>query len=296
MRKRLKKDIKKKFGPVYWSKKLRDQRRELLSDALDRYDEELQKGADPLRAYRAAYDSVGNTEALRESFGVDKRRKIRMIVFMSVLSVLLTTPAITLLVLLSEEYALGWICLAPLLSAMALLLYCLWRLLNRDYYTKGWLIFGTVLGGLVTVLICIPFTVFFPLIFWDESHRTERPYDTYLYVRESEEIESVSYVHIEYKSHGLTYTVIDTVDRDHWTDALLDLSITPVYSKTYEATETNGFMICFQDGHEPSSVIYGDRTVFVVHRTGSEVEQYGSYTNSEEWKQMLRKYVNTAKN
>lgn len=289
MRERLKKDIKRKFGPVYWSKKLRDQRHELISDALDRYDEELQNGADSLRAYLAAFDSVGSTEALRASFGVDRRRRIFIFILLSVLSVLLATPVITFLVLASTMTVFGWIGLAIALPVLMLLLYCVWRLLNRDYHTKDWLILGTILSSIVTVLICIPIIIDLVTPIPDIA-----PLDTaYSYVNEIAEIESVSYIKMKYRSRNLTYTVLDTIDRDRWTDVLLDLGITSIYSRTYKPTEADGFLICFRDGHDPASVIYGEKTFFIVPRSGSDAEQYDCFMDSEEWKQMLRKYVNT---
>ena len=66
MRERLEQDIIRQFGPVYGSKKKKEQRQEIVTNALDRYDEELSNGASEEDAYRTTMASIGDLHALRK--------------------------------------------------------------------------------------------------------------------------------------------------------------------------------------------------------------------------------------
>ena len=67
MREKLVRDIKKKYGPVLGSKKLKEQRKEIITNALDRYDEEIANGASDRHAYNTVYFSLGDLAALRNT-------------------------------------------------------------------------------------------------------------------------------------------------------------------------------------------------------------------------------------
>ena len=67
MRKCLEKIIKKKYGNVCCSKRRLEQRQEIVSNALERYDEEITNGATPQQAYETVVDSLGDLSILNES-------------------------------------------------------------------------------------------------------------------------------------------------------------------------------------------------------------------------------------
>ena len=66
MREQLEQDIIKQFGPVYGSKKKKEQRQEIITNALDRYDEEIRNGSSEEDAYRVTMESIGDLHALRK--------------------------------------------------------------------------------------------------------------------------------------------------------------------------------------------------------------------------------------
>ena len=66
MRELLEQDIIRQFGPVYGLKKKKELRQEIVTNALDRYDEELSNGASEEDAYRTTMASIGDLHALRK--------------------------------------------------------------------------------------------------------------------------------------------------------------------------------------------------------------------------------------
>lgn len=299
MRKRLEKIIRKRFGPVYWSKKLRAQRKEIISDALDRYDEEIANGASPNEAFFTVYNGVGNLDALRKEFGVVKRRKVFLIVILSVLSVLISAPVLIWMPLLLSILS-GWIVLAVYLSAFAGVLYCSWRLLTNDYYDARKLIVGTVLCGVLALLLLCYCGVLGLFELFGTEKGEPLTVNHFSYTEEIDRIESIEFIRIEgwtpTDNKPLHYAVIDKIDRTQWDACLMDLGLSRVYS---EEDVWNHHMSeeCFLiqlSGNEPAYVLYGERFFATIKYAddGATCMCFDAFVGSTEWQQTRRKYVN----
>lgn len=137
MREKLEKEIIRRFGPCYGSKRCREQLREIITNALDRYDEETANGAASNDAYQIALSSIGSFKDLRRTLGAVKRRNA---ILFSILGFVTTT-----ILIVCALYGL-WTYFVPIAVCAAIGFAALYNLLSGRTKAKRLYI--------VTVAIC----------------------------------------------------------------------------------------------------------------------------------------------
>lgn len=290
MREKLEKDITTRFGAVYGSKKLAEQRNEIVTNALDRYDEEIQNGATPEDAYNTAMLSVGDMRVLRKSLGADHRHK-RICIYIFALGL----PSLLLLVFAAT---LHWNALIPVGIGLAILLTAIIHLITKNYYSSARPLTGVIIGGLI-LFYCLPYITIFHVTDI-RACIIERNAKTYDFAQQADGIESVSFVRITELHYGeeadsFRYTVYETLDDAHMQAALSGLSDLRYMADTSSPREqlfpdNRGLLIVFSDDSEnPAAILYTSRTVAFIQRTeaGQRFVCHRSLYENGDWSDVL---------
>lgn len=218
MREKLVRDIKRKFGPVYGSDQLKALCQEIITNALDRYDEELQNGSSDIKAYRVAYDSIGDIKELKESLGIHDKRNFRATFIIIAVSVLLLTVSVVV-----SAYSGVWLLFIGTLIAVALTGVGIWRLVTGNRHSLVPHIVSVAIG--VHILLYVGMFTFIIGLQLIEDARAE----TYDYTSRYAQVRSVELVEInKVVIHGdgtkdvFDYTVIKELDSSKWEECLKD--------------------------------------------------------------------------
>ena len=208
--------VKKRFGPTYGSRELKELRSEIVGNALERYDEAVASGADSRQAYGAAVDSLGDIKAMLASMKIPEKQRVRGLAIAIPIFLLMTAAVI-------------------------------WAALSSGVTRDGlkFLFFGLIAVGLtaagVITLVCgvrkntlsiimiviganmLPIIIYLTLLI-GAGVSSSRNAHTYDYTKEIGNISSIEYVTIvglDYENSrlyesGLDYTVLWSVDREQW--------------------------------------------------------------------------------
>lgn len=88
MRESLVKYVKKQFGSTFGSRELKELRSEIINNALQRYDEAINAGADKKQAYDTAVDSLGDIKSMLAGMNIpEKRRRISLSITIPIFAV-----------------------------------------------------------------------------------------------------------------------------------------------------------------------------------------------------------------
>lgn len=298
MREQLEKDIKAQFGSVRGSRKLEEQRREIITNALDRYDEEIENGATPAEAYKTAFRSIGDLRKLKKAF----RKASRINLCHLFVGLLVGIPCLLMLIL--SIYALSWtplyaLILIPVIVGIMFLVIAVIRLMSDHYVSKTPHIVCAVIGGII-LLSCLTYLSFPLLAVTTTCHSKEHPH-YYDYSEQASMIESVSYVKInELKSDGIDYTVQKVLDLSQNEAVVKDLSSLKYYNVgfghpyfVHEGQE--GILVQFRDD-SPDTVccFYSKNGVLIIQKgeNGNEVNNYGPYCEDVDWNSLIIRYFN----
>lgn len=296
MRKQLERDITAHFGLVFGSKKLAEQRREIITNALDRYDEEIQNGASPTEAYKTAFRSISDLRELKKAFRKANRINLRCLIA----GLLVGIPC--LLILILSLYAISWtplyaLILMPVISGIMLLVIAVTRLTGGYYVSKTPHIVCAVIGGVI-LLICL-LQLSFPLLAVTSSCRSKMHPRHYDYSEQASMVESVSYVKINaLKPDGIDYTVQKVLDPTQNEAVVKDLSSLKYYNVgfghpffVHEGQE--GILVQFRDD-SPDTVccFYSKNGVLIIQKgeSGNEVMNYGPYCEDADWNGLISRY------
>lgn len=221
MRGKLMHDVMRKFGPVFGSKQNKALRQEILSNVLDRFDEEIQNGASEEDAYYAALNSVGNLEELKASIGLLRLQrgwKIAIIVIFAVFAVFLIAVSVVVGV-----YSKEWRLLIGTLIALAVTGTAGWRLASGKHSSAVPHIIAFAIGCQF-LLVPVGFSVIIGMQIIEDA--SAKPYD---YTERYTQVSSVALVktnnvvvHNDGTSDIFDYTVIKELDRKDWEPLLKD--------------------------------------------------------------------------
>lgn len=289
MHERLENDIKKAFGHCYGSKKLKENLREIITNALDRYDEEIENGASPEEAYHTAYASIGSIKELRLTLGAIKRRNtILFCVLGAMLAAILTVFAL---------YGL-WICSIPISVCAAIGFPALYRLLNGRYRSKAPHIAAlSICGAIIAYLVLIGSWTLPTIIASAVEKNQSLVYD---YTEQAAKVESVSYVQITDLAYGkgtdtFDYTVLELFGDDQTGVLMNDLGNLPYlrYDDAPRALKNGdcGFLIRFDpEASDLLCFLYCEHTVAEVKRTptGIRITTHSVYCRTRKWNCLLR--------
>jgi len=296
MREKLKQDIKRKFRHVWGSKKLKEQRQEIITNALDRYDEEIQSGASEAYAYRAAVNSIGNMKELKDSLGLRDKRNFWVTFTIIAVSVLLL--AVSAVVGAKSGVWLLFICT---LIGSALTGIAIWRLVTGRRRSVAPHIIAIVIGANLLV-----YPVFFTLILGLQLIEDVRA-ETHDYTSRYAEVSSVELVEMnKVVIHGdgtndvFDHTVIKELDRNQWEECLKDCAKLKYSHAVFgdplfltEARNQKMIVIHFEENADPCFCVFygswdpgylqGAEDSFMVHYDVTTCDY-------DEWKTILKKY------
>ncbi len=317
MRDKLVRDIKKKFGSVYGSEQLKAQRQEIITNALDRYDEEIQNGASEMHAYHMAYESIGDVKKLRKEIatntkvtdqsdqknaelydryarGRDAKKNIRIaIVIVAVSTLLLVTAAVV------SACSGIWLVFIGFLIAVVLTGTSLWKIITKEYLYLVPNIICAVIGGTLLLI----FGLFLYAIGWMLMDSKIESYD---YTSQSAQVLSIELVKLETVSvHNdatndeFQYTVVKALDESQWDKLLKDCARLkyrdPVFKDhiyLYDDTDEKIIIQFANCNDDCFRVFYGALNPGYLQETegGFTVHYYVKYCNDNEWKAILKNY------
>lgn len=299
MRDKLVRDIKRKFGPVFGSEQLKAQRQEIITNALDRYDEEIQNGASEADAYHAAYGSIGNMKELKDSLGLRDKRNFWVAFIIIVVSVLLVAASAVV-----SAHTKTWFLLIGMLIAVAIVGTAIWRLATGNIRSIAPHIIAIVIGGHILIYVSI-LTFLGGLELPFLACQTSSYF--YDYTEQSNQVESFAYVQItEIQSYGqgeksdiFEYTVLEDLASDSHEAIIKDLAALnyryPRFGHPFFINANKrGILIKYKDVcPDLVYVLYCEYGYAVVRKCerGIEVDNYGPYCNEVQWKQLIQKYV-----
>ncbi len=291
MREKLEREIKRKFGSVLGSKKLKEQRLEVVTDALDRYDEEIANGVSEADAYHTALSSVGDLGALYKSIDAKARRNRIAIAVIILLSVLILAFAAWV----------NWKLLFPTAVALALIGIAGLRLLTKNYEHAAPHIACVIVGGVLMVGCLLPIYIY-------GSNRVcacivESRAHSHDLTERITEVESVSFVRvIELKSDAdkgsFRYTVYETVEQSKTSSALQGLAAlryTPGMVESNEITpDSRGLLLRFSDDcPDYTYVLFCRNSVAFLRQTddGFEITIEIESCDRDEWRAFMHSLV-----
>ena len=292
MREQLEKEIIRRFGPCYGSKRCREQLREIITNALDRYDEEIRNGAASNDAYQIALSSIGSFKDLRRTLGAVKRRNA---ILFSILGFVTTA-----ILIVCALYGL-WMYFVPIAVCAAIGFAALYNLLSgRTKAKRLYIVTVAICGAIIAYLVFIlAFTLPFVIMGTNERNQSV----TYDYREQAASIESVSYVQITDIAYGeetdtLDYNVRKAFGNDQTTALLNDLGSLPYrrYENSPRALKTGDFGFLIRFDPEASDLLYAlycEHVAVVVKRTptGIRVSSSYSYCKPSDWNRLLETYL-----
>ncbi len=222
MREKLVRDINTQFGPVFGSKKRKEQRQEIIANALDRYDEEIANGATEINAYRTTIGSLGNINKLRKPLG--SRIRLRFdrdfwitVIILAISALLLTASAIV------SAHTKVWMLFVGMLIVVALVGTATWRLATGNRRSIAPHIVVIVIG-----LHLFLYVGFFTLIggmqlIQNAKAKTFDYTSRYAQVRSVELVKlNEAIIHEDGSDDVFDYTVIKELDNSQWEALLKD--------------------------------------------------------------------------
>ena len=302
MREKLEQDIKRKFGHVWGSKKLKEQRHEIITNALDRYDEEIANGATEINAYRTTIDSLGNINKLRKPYG--SRIRLRFdrdfwitVIILAISALLLTASAIV------SAYTKLWMLFFGMMIVVALVGTATWRLATGNR--------RSIVPHIVVIVIGLHlflYVGFFTLIGGMQliQNAKAKPLDytsRYVQVRSVELVKLNNVViHDDGTKDVFDYTVIKELDRSKWEECLKDCAKLKYHGIAFgdpsfltERRNQEMIVIHFEESDDPCfCVFYGSWDPGYLE--GSEGFYFVDYKvlvcDYDEWKAILKTYFN----
>lgn len=297
MRIKLQKTIKRKFGPTFGSKELRDLRQELISNGLDRFNEEVQSGATEQEAYRTVLDGIGDFGALRKMYAAGTTRRIIGVCAIA-LAVVCILVFCALTVVRAQRYEPDqFLWLFPFGACVAgafLAVYGTLGLLLRRPRREGAIV-CTAVGGVV-LLLCLIITCQWAIA--NENMRHPHRFDC---TDRADEIVSVSYVEVVEVSPdvGLKYRERKALDPYRYADLLDALSALRYYkvihgtSRLEEGSELILIRYASPGGDGTVAAFFGLLDPGTVRRApdGTFAVEYESFFCSEsEWDALIQAY------
>lgn len=301
MRDKLVRDIKRKFGPVFGSEQLKAQRQEIVTNALDRYDEEIQNGASEADAYRTAMNSIGNMKSLKESIGWQDKRNFWVTFIIIALSVLLLSVS----AVVSAYYKYWWFFIGMLI-AVVLVGTAIWRLATGNHRSVVPHIIAIVIGGQILLFTGI-FTYLGCSVMIDNMHLHSQLKTLNNNLTEHiDHVEFIAYVQIteidcytkDDKSDVFEYTVLETIASGSQEAILKDISALEydymLFGHPRLAKNAYGFLIKYTDASSDLLyVFYWEDGYAVVRKcdVGIIVDYYIPRCTIAQWNRLLKKYV-----
>jgi hypothetical protein len=218
MREALEKEINRKVGRTYGSAEIKQLRNELVSGALERYDDELASGALPEAAYSTALDSLGDISELLKSCGVDEKRKRRRLALAIPLLLLLLVPVIACAALIENSTAMIFFLIIGLI-AVGLTAYGVLSLITRSG-KKPLSIVSIAIGS--TICSTLAYSALM-IIFGTIVEQDDKRFD---YTGDIDTISSISIIRVSGDYYSSTmeddfkYTVVKDIDREEWAKLL----------------------------------------------------------------------------
>lgn len=299
MRDKLVRDIKKKFGSVYGSEQLKAQRQEIITNALDRYDEEIQNGASEMHAYQASINSIGNMKELKESLGLPDKRNFWVTVIIIAVSVLLV--AVSAVVCINAKV---WALFVGMLIAIVLMGIGVWRLVTRKRRSVAPHIISIVIGGHI-LLYAGMFTIIIGLQLIENAKAEPLDYTSrYMQVRSVELVKLNNVViHSDGTKDVFDYTVIKELDRSKWEECLKDCAklkyhgIIAFGDPVFLTDQTNCEFILFhfEENEDPRFCVFYSslNPGFLEGSEGFFLIDYKLRAcDYDEWKAILKTYFN----
>lgn len=291
MREQLEKEIRKCFGFTFGSKRREEMRQEIISNAFDRYDEEIENGTSEADAYDIALSSVSDLGAQYKSIDAKARRNRIAIAAAVLFSALFLSLA---------AWA-NWKLLFPAAIAAAIIGIAGLRLLAKKYGHAAPHVAGIIVGGVLTVSCLF-------LIFIFGSNRVsgciaENRAHGHDFSARIDEVESVSFVRvIELKSdadHGsFRYTVYETIEKSKTSVALQGLAAlryTPDMVESTEIAKGNRGLLLHFSGQCPdyTDVLFCRHSVAFMRQTeaGFEIMIEKESCDRYEWRSFMKSLV-----
>ena len=298
MREKLERDIKRKFGFLYGSYELEAQRQEIITNALDHYDEEIANGASEAHAYQAAIASIGNLNELKKSLGLWKKRSFWVAVIIIAVSVLLLSISAIV-----SAYNKFWWLFVGMLIAVSLCGPAIWRLATAHYCSMIPHIIAIVIGGHI-LLYAGMFTIIIGLQLIQNAKAETFDYTSrYAQVRSVELVEMNEVViHSDGTKDVFDYTVIKELDRSKWEECLKDCAKLKYHGIAFgdpvfltEQTNCEFILFHFEENDDPRFCVFYSslNPGFLEGSEGFFLIDYKLRAcNYDEWKAILKTYFN----
>ena len=301
MREKLEQNIKRKFGHVWGSKKLKEQRQEIITNALDRYDEEIANGATEALAYQAAIDSIGNIKALKDSIGLQDKKNFWVTLIIIAVSVLLLAVS----AVVSAYYRYWWF-FVGILIGVALVGIAIWRLATGNRNSVVPHIIAIVIGGQILLFTGI-FTYLGCSVMIDNMHlHSQLKTLNNTLTEHIDQVEFIAYVQIteidcytkDDKSDVFEYTVLETIASGSQEAILKDISALEydymLFGHPRLAKNAYGFLIKYTDASSDLLyVFYWEDGYAIVRKcdVGIIVDYNIPRCTIAQWNRLLKKYV-----
>ncbi|MBR4659329.1 MAG: hypothetical protein IKP26_08760 [Clostridia bacterium] len=296
MREALEKEINRKVGRTYGSAEIKQLRNELVSGALERYDDELASGALPEAAYSTALDSLGDISELLKSCGVDEKRKRRRLALAIPLLLLLLVPVIACAALIENNTAMIFFLIIGLI-AVGLTAYGVLSLITRSG-KKPLSIVSIAIGS--TICSTLAYSALM-LIFGTIVEQDDKRFD---YTGDIDTISSISIIRVSGDYYSSTmeddfkYTVVKDIDREEWAKLLSEIAELKFYLPFGDPPSVNADELMVMIRFSPSKdgmtcALIGQKCPGYGERVDSRVRLYFySYLCKEtDWDSVIKKYL-----